>query len=122
MNKVYVVTKYGGEYEDSWEHIVGVCSTPEVADYLKAKVEESYSTSITESKWDEMWDAVNDTTIEDLDSYEIMHKLFPEYSYEEILDAKNTYDDYWGYRGVYIQEVDFYDKQSDIDAINFNSK
>ena len=39
-SKVYVVSKCGGEYEDRWERIVGVCSSSELADLLKHKIEE----------------------------------------------------------------------------------
>ena len=42
-SKVYVVSKYGGEYEDRWEHIVGVCSSSELADLLKYKIEEQHT-------------------------------------------------------------------------------
>ena len=33
MNKVYVVREYGGQYDDSWEHIMGIFTD-------KAKAEE----------------------------------------------------------------------------------
>ena len=40
-SKVYVVSKCGGEYEDLWEHIIAVCSSSELADQLKYKIENS---------------------------------------------------------------------------------
>lgn len=40
-SKVYVVSKCGGEYEDLWEHIITVCSSSELADQLKYKIENS---------------------------------------------------------------------------------
>lgn len=51
-SKVYVVSKCGGEYEDRWEHIVGVCSSSELADLLKYKIEEQ-NASNSDEEWEE---------------------------------------------------------------------
>lgn len=111
LSKVYAVVEYGGEYEDSWEHIVGVCSTPELADKLKEKIESSHKISdcpIDEDKWNDMWEAVEfdspDETTEDA-----MLRFFPEYSKEDIIKAIKLYDDC---AGVNIEEIDFYTEQS----------
>lgn len=51
-SKVYVVSKCGGEYEDRWEHIIGVCSSSELADLLKHKIEEQ-RISNSDEEWEE---------------------------------------------------------------------
>ena len=53
-SKVYVVSKCGGEYEDRWERIVGVCSSPELADLLKYKIEEQHTSDYdSDEEWEE---------------------------------------------------------------------
>ena len=37
-SKVYIVSEFGGEYKDKWEHLVGVCSSLELAEELKTKI------------------------------------------------------------------------------------
>ena len=74
-SKVYVVSKCGGEYEDRWEHIVGVCSSPELADLLKHKIEEQH-TSACDS---------GETRVEDLCGVRIQEvNLFDNLSGEEL--------------------------------------
>ena len=53
-SKVYVVSKCGGEYEDRWERIVGVCSSSELADLLKHKIEEQHTSDCdSDEEWEE---------------------------------------------------------------------
>lgn len=53
-SKVYVVSKCGGEYEDRWERIVGVCSSSELADLLKHKIEEQHTSDYdSDEEWEE---------------------------------------------------------------------
>lgn len=52
MTKVYVVSKCGGDYEDSWEHIVGICSSSELADCLRNKIEEEDVPDLEEDFYD----------------------------------------------------------------------
>lgn len=122
MNKVYAVIEFGGEYEDSWEHIVGVCSSPELADELKAKVIKSHmpkSPVISQERWEEMCDCLYnyedehgcfDTTGEG------MLYLFPEYTEDDIIEAEKTYDIYDDYCGVRIQEVELFNDITDING------
>ena len=51
--KVYIVIEYGGEWEDSWEHISGVCSSPELAQKLADKIKQAHSSleSISKDKY-----------------------------------------------------------------------
>lgn len=114
LSKVYVVVEYGGQYEDRWEHIVGVCSTPEVADSLKASIEYIYDPSnytINQDTWYNMMDRLCEAE-EDGFQYEseieALHTLFPEYSKEDIEKAKTLYDYSNDYGGVSIVETDFY--------------
>lgn len=58
-SKVYVVVEFGGFYEDAWEHTIGVCSTSELADKLKAQIEEEHDPSncvISEEDWESISD------------------------------------------------------------------
>lgn len=120
-SKVYVVIEFGGEWEDSWEHILGVCSTPELADALKNKIEESRSKDITISynEWDEMYEKLSEyeeETGNDFDSIiDGLLFLFPDHKAEDIEDAIERYfyqkDDYVGVR---IEEINFFDNLSDI--------
>ena len=119
MTKVYVIIEYGGMYEDAWEHIIGVCSTPELADELKAKVEETHNKEckITEDEWcsinEEIYRWEEDHS--EFDSiYDAVHFLFPEYEDQDIQDAIDKYDSYDDYSGVRIQEVSYFTNLSDL--------
>ena len=118
-SKVYAVIELGGEYEDSWEHIIGVCSTPELADELKTKVEESHNKSckITEEEWCSINEALFHWE-EDHQEFETIIDgvkfLFPDkYSDKDIQDAINKYDNYDDYCEVRIQEVPYYTNLSE---------
>lgn len=115
VSKVYVVKEYGGEWEDSWEHIVGVCSSSELADDLKAKIEESHKTSIDEDKWDNMCNVVPKGIYDSQKIVSIMLDNFPEYTEKDINNAMKLYDEQ-GPIGVEIEEIDFYNNSSDIIA------
>lgn len=120
MTKVYVVVEFGGMYEDSWEHIVGVCSTPELADEIKARIEEKHNSSnsvISVEDWESITDRLceaEESGYEYEDTVSGIKGLFPEYSNEDIEKAIVLYDDYLDWTGVMIKEIDFYTKLSDI--------
>lgn len=113
-SKVYLVTEYGGEYEDKWEHTIGVCSSLDLAQELKAEVEESHriECSIPEEKYFEMCDYLYEYEEEHgeicEEEIEGLLKLFPEYSEEELRKADRKYCSYDDYSGVDIQELDLY--------------
>ena len=120
-SKVYAVIEYGGEWEDSWEHILGVCSTPELADKLKNEVEESYSKSIKISleEWEEMYSKLVEYEVETEEYFEDIQSglifLFPNYKAEDIEDAiEKYYSQPSDYLGVRIEEINFFDNLSDI--------
>lgn len=127
VSKVYVVTEFGGQYEDSWKHIIGVCSTPELADKLKNIVEKFHNSSncsISEEAWESMWDRlceVEEQGYEYDDTTSGMMNLFPEYSRKDIEQAMKLYDDYQDWGGVMIQEIDFYTELSDISNNGINN-
>lgn len=120
-SKVYVVIEFGGEWEDFWENILGVCSTPELADALKNKIEESHSRNINIScdEWNEMYEKLaeyEEKTGDDFDNIlDGLLFLFPEYKAKDIEEAIEKYfyqrDDYVGVR---IEEINFFDNLSDI--------
>ena len=113
-SKVYVVSKFGGEYEDKWEHLVGVCSSLELAEELKTKIlaDREIKTNISAEEYEEMLDY--------LDEYEDKHgdicdeeaegikKLFPDRNPEDIDAIDKAYFSYDYFGGVDIQEIDFY--------------
>lgn len=120
---VFLVTTYGGEWEDFWECPVGVCPTLEVAEELKRRIESSHSksASIPEDKWISMYDTTLKTYVKvdgDSDFVDKIHSLFPEYSREDIDQAYETYelstDDF---SGVSIQEIELFETISDV---NYN--
>lgn len=119
-SKVYVVVEFGGFYEDAWEHTIGVCSTSELADKLKAQIEEEHDPSncvISEEDWESIIDRLCEAEelgyeYEDLVSG--IKGLFSEYSKEDIEKAITIYDDHQNWGGVEIREIDFYTELSDI--------
>lgn len=119
--KVYIVIEYGGEWEDSWEHISGVCSSLELAEKLANKIKQAHSgpESISKDKYEELYDAVSDyeyrhdITLGDTMS-EAIPKLFPEYSKEDIDKAIIAYDNYDEWYGVKIIEKDLLENESEL--------
>ena len=120
MDKCYVVIEWGGEYEDYWQSVVGVCSTLHLAETLKEKIENQHfkTIKISQEKFDEMfkkfWEVFED---EDIDELEGMHKLYPEYSIEEIEEAFDRYMDYNDWGGVEINEINFYKTENDLNYV-----
>lgn len=113
-SKVYLVYEFGGEYEDRWEQPVGVCSTLQLAEELKAKVEaerQGPECSISEEKYNEMLDTLYEQDFDE-ESYETdvdgLLMLFPQYSRDELEAADKKYFSYNDYLGVEIEEIDFY--------------
>lgn len=113
-SKLYLVYEYGGEYEDKWEHAIGVCSTLELANELKAKAEEAHvvESSIPEEEYSEMINALYDYEDEHgeicEEEIEGLLKLYPQYSREELESAERKYFSYDDFIGVRIEEIDFY--------------
>ena len=119
-SKVYVVVEFGGFYEDAWEHIIGVCSTSELADQLKAQIEEEHHPSncaISEENWENIFDRLceaEESGYEYEDTVSGIKGLFPEYSEEDIKQAMELYYDGLDWGGVKIREIDFYTELPDI--------
>ena len=114
------MVEFGGFYEDAWEHIIGVCSTSELADKLKAQIEEEHDPSncvISEEDWESISDRLyeaEESGYEYEDTVSGIKGLFPEYSEEDIKQAMKLYDDYLDWGGVVVREIDFYTELSDI--------
>ena len=68
--KVYVVTEYGGSYDDSWDHIIGIFTDKDKAEEVK----ETYWTHI-ERKQEEMREVFN--------------------KYKDTLNIDSEDNDYW---------------------------
>lgn len=120
LSKVYAVIEYGGEWEDSWEHILGVCSTSELADSLKNRIEESRhkEIKITADEFDRLYDKLAEYEAETGQYFESVSdgiiSLSPEYDAKDIEEALQKYyfpDDYVGVR---IEEINFFNNLSDI--------
>lgn len=113
-SKVYIVSEYGGEYEDKWEHAIGVCSSFELAQELKVRAEKAHEIecSISEKKYAEMSNYLYEYEEEHgeicEDEVEGLLKLFPEYSREDLEAAEKKYYSYGDFGGVEIEEIDFY--------------
>lgn len=115
-SKVYIVSEYGGEWEDKWEHIVGVCSTLKVANKLKSEIlaKREKKTNISLEEYQKM--------LECLYEYEQDHgticetevegviKLFPDKNPEDIEAVDKKYFSYDYFTGVDIQKVNFYNE------------
>lgn len=126
-SKVYVVVEFGGFYEDAWEHTIGVCSTSELADKLKAQIEEEHDPSncvISEEDWESISDRLyeaEESGYEYEDTVSGIKGLFPEYSEEDIKQAMKLYNDYLDWEGVIVREIDFYTELSDISNNGINN-
>lgn len=124
-SKVYVVVEFGGFYEDAWEHTIGVCSTSELADKLKAQIEEEHDPSncvISEEDWESISDRLYEAEESGYeDTVSGIKGLFPEYSEEDIKQAMKLYNDYLDWEGVIVREIDFYTELSDISNNGINN-
>lgn len=113
-SKVYIVSEFGGEYEDKWEHPVGVCSSLELAEELKNKILASreIKTNISEEEYEEMLDYLYEYEDEHgaicEEEAEGVKKLFPDRNPEDIDAIDKAYFSYNDFGGVYIKEIDFY--------------
>lgn len=113
-SKVYIVSEFGGEYEDKWERPVGVCSSLELAEELKDKIlaDREIKTNISEEEYEEMLDYLYEYEDEHGEicdeEAEGLKKLFPDRNPEDIDAIDKVYFSYDDFGGVDIQEVDFY--------------
>lgn len=114
ISKVYIVSEFGGEYGDKWEHPVGVCSSLELAEELKAKTlaDREIKCNISEEEYEKMLNYLYDYEekhgpICD-DETEGIIKLFPDKNPEDIEIADKQYFSCDDFGGVYIEEMDFY--------------
>lgn len=113
-SKVYIVSEFGGEYEDKWKHPVGVCSSLELAEELKNKILASreIKTNISEEEYEEMLDYLHEYEDEHgaicEEEVEGVKKLFPDRNPEDIDAIDKVYFSYDDFGGVHIQEINFY--------------
>lgn len=113
-SKVYIVSEFGGEYEDKWERPVGVCSSLELAEELKDKLlaDREIKTNISEEEYEEMLDYLYEYEDEHGEicdeEAEGIKKLFPDRNPEDIDAIDKVYFSHDDFGGVDIQEVDFY--------------
>lgn len=113
-SKVYYVYEFGGEYEDKWEHAIGVCSSLELAKELKAQAEASRQVecSISEEEYCDMLTTLFEYEEERgevcEDEIGCLLKLFPGHTREELEAAERKYHSYDDFIGVNIEEIDFY--------------
>lgn len=118
MLKYYVVLERSGEYEDYYEHIVGVCPTLSLAKSLKNKIEDLlfYKGNIPDisNLVDEFWKVYY---FEDIDEAEGIHKLHPEYSLEDIELALEYYHSIDNEKEIIIREINFYENENDLNNV-----
>lgn len=116
MSKCYVVQEWGGEYEDYWTRIVGVCSTLHLAEILKEKIEIQHTSKIPKEKFDEMFSKFWETfENDDIDEVEGICKLFPEYSKDDVENTLDCIYSNWG--GVTIKEINFCKTENDLNYV-----
>jgi len=119
MSKVYTVIEYGGEYEDKWEHVVGICSTLEIADALKAAIEAEHEKECTGISIDEIGQVIedyDDTYPDDFDiDWNKLQKMAPEHTAKEWKSAYTQHYDWDDWCGVDTQEIEFYDTQKSLE-------
>lgn len=123
---LFAVTSYGGEWEDSWEHLIGVCPTLEIAEALKAKVESQYpkTVNIPSDLWNmhfyDAWDSLGDEDgIEEQKLIDYMCKALPEYSKTDVEQAYKLYESsYNDFHGVLITEINLFQTISDVTNYN----
>lgn len=119
--KLYVVSSYGGEWEDSWEHLEGVCSTLEVAEKLKHKIEELHNkvAPIPEDVWDSMMDELYSSDFDEADLIKHLYEMLPEYSKADIEQAYKVYERTCdNFAGVNIEEIELFETISDVAYYN----
>lgn len=116
-SKVYVVSEFGGEYEDKWEHPIGVCSTLELAREMQeiSRKEHTPNPPIPFDVYDELLDKLSIYEMENNlvlgeDYIEELAKMFPEYSKEDLeITDKLWYAYCEDYIDTRITEIDYYD-------------
>ncbi len=114
VSKVYIVSEYGGEYEDKWEHAIGVCPSLELAEQLKTETlaAREIKCNISEEELGEMLDRLYE--YEDKheplgeSEEEGLQKLFPDKDPKDIEIACKKFFSYDDFGGVDIREVNFY--------------
>lgn len=110
-NKVYLVIEYYSYCEESWEKVIAACETLELADSIREERIKQIGKpdiKISEEEWNNMY---NELLISDNmsgDDYEDFHKMFPQYSMEDIELAGRVYDCDNNIDGIRIEEVDYY--------------
>lgn len=117
MRKVYVVSEFGGEWEDRWENVIAVCNTKEKAEMFQKEIEDEHnehgviSSELYDKLLGKLWDYEEEHGIEEDYGNEVenLHKLFPKYSIEDLQKAYNRYNDWRDWHGVNIEEIDFYE-------------
>ena len=115
--KVYYVYEFGGEFEDKWEHGLGVCSTLELAKELQKQSKDFHATfktpPIQYDTFMDMVDAVREYEIENdvyfgEDYIDQMVKMFPQYSKEELELTDRLMYEYNDYIDTNIIELNYY--------------
>lgn len=99
MSRVYLVFKAYSSYDE----LVGVCATSDIADMLKNKLESCYDTSISEDTYWEIEDSYwfDNPEAESLD-FDVMHERNPQYTSDELKQAHNVYTN--DFKRIYIRE------------------
>lgn len=115
-SKVYVVSEFGGEYEDRWEHAIGACSTLELARELQetSRKKHALNPPIPFDVYDELLDKLAIHEMENSldfgeDYIEELSKMFPKYSKEDLELTDKLWLSIDDYIDTRITEIDYYD-------------
>lgn len=118
MKQVYVVTEYGGEWEDRWTRVIGVCATKERAEQLQEESRKKNSLNNPIPEFEELYDKYcnwweqkrckEDSNYFDTNYIDGIAKMFPQYSKEELEQADKAYFSL-DYIDTTIETINFYE-------------
>ena len=113
--EVWVVSEYGGEYEDKWEHVIGVFPTESLAkEFVEWHKGDKIKNIIPPEKYRELLEELD--KIADIDEYYEyddnywINKLHPEYSIEVLDKSEFYYSNYYTSFNYWIEKIPYYGK------------
>lgn len=110
--KVFVVTEYGGEYEDKWTDEKAVFATKELAkQYVQEWKDNLEKDKIPEEIFNEVYEKTDEYFFQHPNSTEdwwkVCHKINPNYSVQDYENAEAYYR--YDKTDLVIKEIDYYE-------------
>lgn len=111
--ELWLVSEYGGQYEDKWEHALGVFPTEELAkEFVRWHNEIRTKDLIPPETYDKLVEELD--KIEDFDEYYEhpdsywINKFHPEYSVEIIEMSEQRYANFYEDSHYWIEKINYY--------------